>query len=99
MSELQTMVLQNNTIRERPDIIAAIDTTLTGCMVVLSYFENALDKLHGDDTGRSRSLGSLISRWWNKARIMWNEDEMKAYISLLQGPQSALTFLVQVLHM
>ncbi|RHZ52695.1 hypothetical protein CDV55_102742 [Aspergillus turcosus] len=39
------MVLQNHTIRERPDIIAAIDTTLTGCMVVLSCFENALDKL------------------------------------------------------
>ncbi|OQE43743.1 hypothetical protein PENCOP_c003G03800 [Penicillium coprophilum] len=99
LSELQTMVPQSHIIREWPEIIATIDTTLTGCMVVLSCFENTLDKLQADDTDSGRSRISLILRWRSKTRIIWNEDEMRGYISLLQGQQSALTFLVQVLHM
>jgi hypothetical protein len=49
-------------------------------------------------TTRNKRRG-LFSRWKNKTRIVWNEGEMRSYLSLLHGQQSAVAFLVQVLHM
>ncbi|KAK3897213.1 hypothetical protein C8A05DRAFT_48084 [Staphylotrichum tortipilum] len=77
LSQLQTLILQNHTIRDRSDVMLTLDTTLTGCLVVLSCFEDSLEQ-----TGRRRDA-----------------DRMKDYLSLLQGQQSAIAFLVQVLHM
>ncbi|KAK0721450.1 hypothetical protein B0T21DRAFT_373642 [Apiosordaria backusii] len=98
LSQLQTLVLQNHTIRDRPDVILTLDTTLTGCLVVLTCFEDSLDKLC-DAAALIESRRSIMRKWWSKARIVWNEGEMKGYLSLLQGQQSAVAFLVQVLHM
>ncbi|KAJ5980395.1 hypothetical protein N7481_007693 [Penicillium waksmanii] len=96
LSRLQMVTVQNHAIRNQDDIIHTMDTTLTGCMVVLSCFDNTLEKLCKAGTGAKRSL---ITRWRNKARVVWNEDEMKGYISLLQGQQSSVAFLVQLLQM
>ncbi|KAK3303053.1 uncharacterized protein B0T15DRAFT_576483 [Chaetomium strumarium] len=98
LSELQTLILQNHSIHSRPDIITTLDSTLTSCLVVLTCFDEMLNKLQAADmqAGAGRSL---MSKWKAKARIVWNEDEMKSYLSLLQGQQSAVAFLVQILHM
>ncbi|EAQ83445.1 hypothetical protein CHGG_09849 [Chaetomium globosum CBS 148.51] len=98
LSQLQTLVLQNHTIRDRPDVIETLDTTLIGCLVVLTCFEDSLDKLC-DEAALMESRRSLARKWWSRTHIVWNEDEMKNYLSLLQGQQSAVAFLVQILHM
>jgi hypothetical protein len=98
LSQLQTLILQNHAIRDRPDVILTLDTTLTGCLVVLTCFEDSLDKLC-DRAALMESRRSLARKWWSRARLAWNESEMKGYLSLLQGQQSAVAFLVQVLHM
>ncbi|KAH6623241.1 hypothetical protein F5144DRAFT_595451 [Chaetomium tenue] len=98
LSQLQTLVLQNHTIRDRPDVIVTLDTTLTGCLVVLTCFEDSLDKLC-DEAALMESRRSLARKLWSRSRIVWNESEMKGYLSLLQGQQSAVAFLVQILHM
>ncbi|KAK4179388.1 hypothetical protein QBC36DRAFT_322737 [Triangularia setosa] len=98
LSQLQTLILQNHTIRDQPDVIHTLDTTLTGCLVVLTCFEDSLEKLC-DAAALMESRRSLVRVWWTKARILRNEGEMKGYLSLLQGQQSAIAFLVQVLHM
>lgn len=98
LSQLQTLVLQNHTIRDLPDVVLTLDTTLTGCFVVLSCFEDSLDKLC-NAAALMESHRSLARKWWSRTRIAWNEGEMKGYLSLLQGQQSAVAFLVQVLHM
>ncbi|KAK0726746.1 hypothetical protein B0T26DRAFT_691595 [Lasiosphaeria miniovina] len=98
LSQLQTLILQNHAIRDQPDVILTLDTTLTGCLVVLTCFEDLLDKLC-DRAVLMGSRRSLARMWWSRTRIAWNESEMKDYLSLLQGQQSAVAFLVQVLHM
>jgi hypothetical protein len=98
LSQLQTLVLQNHTIRDRPDVALTLDTTLTGCLVVLTCFEDSLDKLC-DAAALMESRRSFVRNWWSRTRIVWNEGEMKGYLSLLQGQQSAVAFLVQILHM
>ncbi|CAP64600.1 uncharacterized protein PODANS_5_8750 [Podospora anserina S mat+] len=98
LSQLQTLILQNHTVRGQADVVHTLDTTLTGCLVVLTCFEDSLEKLC-DATALMESRRSLVRTWWTKARIVRNEGEMKGYLSLLQGQQSAIAFLVQVLHM
>ncbi|KAK3326709.1 hypothetical protein B0H66DRAFT_513301 [Apodospora peruviana] len=97
LSQLQVLVMQNHTIRDRADIMLTLDTTLTGCLVVLTCFEDSLDKL--SDAAALMEKPNIVRKWWTRTRIVWNETEMKEYLSLLQGQQSAVAFLVQVLHM
>ncbi|KAH6843163.1 hypothetical protein B0I37DRAFT_383878 [Chaetomium sp. MPI-CAGE-AT-0009] len=99
LSQLQTLILQNHMIRDRPDIALTLDTTLTGCLVVLTCFEDSLDKLCDTAALMESRRKSLARKWWSRTRIVWNEGEMKGYLSLLQGQQSAVAFLVQILHM
>jgi hypothetical protein len=92
LSELETLLLGNHSIRHRPDIIPTLDRTLTGCLVVLACFDETLNKLYEGEV-QNGARYSLLSRWRNKTRIVWNEGEMRSYLSLLQGQQSAVAFL------
>jgi hypothetical protein len=96
LEQLQGLILRNRTVRDRADIVTTLDTTLTGCVVVLSCLEGTVEKLHTAEIGSKRSI---ISKWRSKTSIVWNEAEMKGYLSLLQGQQSAVSFLVQLLQM
>ena len=91
LHQLHGLILRNKMIRERVDVVMNLDTTLTGCNVVLSCLESTVDKLCAADAGPTPSI---ISRWRNKASIVWNEAEMKGYLSLLQGQQVAVGFLI-----
>lgn len=96
LSQLQMLMVQNRVIYDRPDVISTFDRTLMGCTSVLSCLENLIGILFAAETGPRRSL---IARLRNKASVVWNEVEMKGYLSLIQGQQSAISFLVQLLQM
>jgi len=74
LSEIQTLLLGNHSIGNRPDIVPTLDSTLTGCLVVLTCFDETLNKLSaaGAQTGARHNL---LSRWRNKTRIAWNEEK------------------------
>ena len=96
LSQLEILVRENQPLRSRADLVATFDTTLTGCLVVLSCLEGTVGKL-GSAEGHSNR--SCVRRLRNKANIAWNEDEMKGYLLHLHGQQSALSFLIQTLQM
>jgi len=101
LGELQSLVALNNRIHGRPDVLAVFDSTLTGCMVVLSCLDSDVEKLRDAETATSskRQQRWSIKRFWVKATIVWKEDQMQSYLKLLQGQQTALSFLVQLLQM
>jgi hypothetical protein len=96
LSQLEILVRENQTVRSRADLVATFDTTLTGCLVVLSCLESTVGKLHSAEGHSNRSWARKLR---NKASIVWNEDEMKGYLLHLHGQQSALSFLIQTLQM
>ena len=96
LSRLESLLRESRTIRDRPDLMSTFDLTLSGCHAVLFCLESTIDKLRAADVAPGRSR---IRKWRNRASIVWNEDEMKRYFVLLQGQQSAVSFLIQLLQM
>jgi hypothetical protein len=91
---MQTLLAQNIQVRNREDLLTTFDTALTGCMVVFTCLEQETEKLQFDG-----SNGFSKITWKMKARMLWNEEKMKDYLSLIRGQQSSLSFLIQLLQM
>jgi hypothetical protein len=80
-AEVQTAILKTQIFRERSEVRATFDTTLTGCMIVISCFEKEVNLLSAPGAG----LG------------LWKEDTMKKYLSHIREQQMGLTILLQML--
>jgi hypothetical protein len=82
---------------ERDEILDSIGIAVLACEMTLSTLEeNAMElseSVDGSGIDAFSQLGTLA-----KAKIVWNEDEMKDLLQQLQRHQSNLGFLLTVLQ-
>ena len=76
------------------DLLTTFDTALTGCMVVFTCLDQEIQKLSAPSSSSQSKL-----TWRVRARLLWKEDKMKEYLSLIRGQQTSLSFLIQLLQM
>lgn len=79
------------------DILRSFDAVATGCSMILSLLEQYLADAVKRDGVESLSLSNGVSRK-EKAKFVWNEDEIKDLLLQLRGYQTSLTLLLNVLH-
>lgn len=94
-SRLEVLLRESGTIRHRPELLLTLETTLSGSEVVLTCLQNAIDNMTESSDGKRKTW---IQKLRVKASILWNEDEMDRYSLLLQGQQSTISFLIQLLQ-
>jgi len=94
LTQLQTLLLQNSQVQNRPDLVITFDTALTGCMVVFTCLEEEIRKL-----SLPTSNNQVRIPWRSKVKLVWNEATMKEYLSQIKGQQAALSVLIQLLQM
>jgi hypothetical protein len=78
-------------LESRPEVMLALDESLTCCMMVFSCLEVDIRKLIPKDTRRFK--------WIRKTKIVWNEQAMMGYINQLRGQQAMLGLLLQSLQL
>lgn len=78
----------------RPQILVACDTALTGCMMLFSCLEEEIRKFENVAAAQYGRLG-----WKDKARVAWKEDIMVTHLQHLNGQETALSLLLQLLQM
>jgi hypothetical protein len=83
LHQIQNLVLRRhditNVLNARPDLTAALDTTLTGCVVLLSSLHEETRRITKGSTQPSQYT------WRGKARVMWNHDRLKELLDGLRG--------------
>ncbi|OCK78595.1 hypothetical protein K432DRAFT_406322 [Lepidopterella palustris CBS 459.81] len=92
LSQVQSLLLRD-ALQNKPELHAAFDTALTGCMVVFS----CLDEEVRDLATKVEDRNDL--NWKDKAKLLWKEDAMRELLVQLRGQQTALTLLIQGLQM
>ncbi|KAF2802570.1 uncharacterized protein BDZ99DRAFT_200839 [Mytilinidion resinicola] len=92
LSQVQNLLL-HDALGQKPDLEAAFDTALTGCMVVYSCLDEEVQRLAG-----SGPPGGDLG-WRERSRIVWEEDRMKELLLQIRGQQTAMTLLIQGLQM
>ncbi|CAM1501491.1 Fc.00g034750.m01.CDS01 [Cosmosporella sp. VM-42] len=97
LAQLQSLLLNRADLasawRSRSDLASALDTSLTGCMVLYSCLDQEIQAI----TSGAADPGKL--QWKARIRTMWNEDKLKDLLSALRGQQTAITLLIQLLQM
>ena len=79
------------------DILRSFDAVTMGCSMTHSLLEQHLADAVKRDGVESLSLSNGVSRK-DKAKFVWNEDEIKDLLLQLRGYQTSLTLLLNVLH-
>lgn len=74
----------------RPELLAAFDTALNGCMVVVSCIHVEIQSIQVEESRRD------LLRFGQRIQAMWNDTNIKELVDQLRGQQSALSFLVQL---
>ncbi|KAF2145327.1 uncharacterized protein K452DRAFT_355813 [Aplosporella prunicola CBS 121167] len=97
LSQVQSLLLRDpvndpSYLKNRPELLPAFDTALTGCEVVYACLDEEIQRL---------VLGAVNTdnlTWKVKARFVWKEDVMKELLQQLRGQQAALNLLIQALQ-
>jgi hypothetical protein len=96
LSKIQSLLLREpdlwGLLDLRPDLIAALDASLTGFMVLFSCLDDELGRI----SSNSSSIGLLS--WRGKARMVWNREKLKDLLEGLRGLQISLNLLMQLLQ-
>jgi hypothetical protein len=102
LSQLEDIVnRESHTIRGRTYLTLTFDQTLHGCRSVLSCLSgvvNSLQKVQ-DESNSQSAIRRRLRRLRGDASVVWNEAEMERFSVLLQGQQSAVSFLIQIMQM
>ncbi|KAF2426170.1 hypothetical protein EJ08DRAFT_379081 [Tothia fuscella] len=98
LSQLQNLFTDTTSdvaarFRTRPELAAACDTALTGCMLLYTCLEDEVGLLNA----AAQKPGGLD--WTERAKIVWKEDEMVDLLEQIRGQEAALTLLLQGLQM
>jgi hypothetical protein len=95
LSNLQSLLLREpdlpNLLASRPELIAALDASLTGCMVLFSCLDDEMRRINPS------SQAGAIS-WRSKARLVWNRDKLRELLEALRGLQMSMNMLLQLLQ-
>jgi len=97
LSQLQSSMLRDqegfgNKVNERPELESALDTALTGCLIVFDVLQDEIRKLSLSSDDATDQL-----RMTSKAKYLWNESTMQDLLRQLRGLEAALTLLLQLL--
>lgn len=96
LSKVQELVLRRhdltNVLNARPDLAAALDTTLIGCAVLFSCLHEETQHMTQSSTQPSQYT------WWKKAKVMWNHDRLKELLEGLRGQQTAISTIINLLQ-
>ncbi|KAK2756183.1 hypothetical protein FQN54_005591 [Arachnomyces sp. PD_36] len=71
------------------------ECVMTGCKLTLSVLEEYVTELSEGATDMSTPVPMTVK---SKAKVVWNEPEMKELLQQLRGHQSSLTLLLTVLQ-
>ncbi|KAF2813324.1 uncharacterized protein BDZ99DRAFT_253794 [Mytilinidion resinicola] len=95
LSSVQSLLLREpdlpNLLASRPELIAALDAALTGCMVLFSCLDDEMSHI------TASSQPGAIS-WRSKARMVWNRDKLRELLEALRGLQMSMNMLIQLLQ-
>lgn len=96
LSQIQNLVLRRhdltNVLQARPDLAAALDTSLIGCAVLFSCLHEETQCI---------TKGSMLPAkltWKGKARAIWNHDRLRELLDGLRGQQTAINTIINLLQ-
>ncbi|PMD16650.1 hypothetical protein NA56DRAFT_752922 [Hyaloscypha hepaticicola] len=96
LSQIQNLVLRRhdltNVLQARPDLAAALDTSLIGCAVLFSCLHEEVQCI---------TKGSMLPdkfTWKGKARAIWNHDRLRELLDGLRGQQTAINTNINLLQ-
>jgi hypothetical protein len=96
LSQIQSLVLRRhdltNILNARPDLAAALDTSLIGCAVLFSCLHDETQRITKGSTQPSQFT------WKGTARVMWNHDRLKELLDGLRGQQTAINTIINLLQ-
>lgn len=96
LSQMQGLLLGRQDLagvwRARTDLAMALDTAITGCMVVYSCLDIEVKRII------STGSGPGDTRWKSRLRVMWNEKKLQELLTALRGQQTAISLLIQLLQ-
>ncbi|KAH0534119.1 hypothetical protein FGG08_007277 [Glutinoglossum americanum] len=93
LSYLQSLVVGNSGSLD-PHIANAFETVIVGCTLTLSVLNEYIMELAANKEVLDMAPASRMA----KAKLMWNESEMKELLQQLRGHQSSITLLLTVLR-
>ncbi|KAF4628319.1 hypothetical protein G7Y89_g9827 [Cudoniella acicularis] len=93
LSQMQMMLLQNPETF-KTELLPVFDTAITGCSVTFSCLYSEVVKLAAGDSSPGQEPGFKA-----KVRVVWNNELMNELLLHIRGQQTALTLLLQLLHM
>ncbi|KAI4945749.1 hypothetical protein J4E91_007662 [Alternaria rosae] len=91
LSQVQNL-LQNDALREKPQLLETFDRALTGCRVVYGCLEEEVRDL------RVKAENDNL-KFKDKAKFVFKEDAFRELLTQIRGQQSALSLLIQGLQM
>jgi len=78
----------------QPDLVAALDTSLTGCTMVYTYLNKELESLSGDiNTGTSSP--NVVKKF----KMLWKQDTMSSILQQITHQETAISCLIQCVQM
>ncbi|KAL8785349.1 MAG: hypothetical protein Q9213_003414 [Squamulea squamosa] len=97
LSRIQSSILSSpdeisDKFKERPDLVATLDSALTGCYVVFDVLQVEVQKYTQSKNSESSNIGFRA-----KLRYVWNETAMQDILTQMRGLQTALALLLQLL--
>ncbi|KAL8770328.1 MAG: hypothetical protein Q9209_003964 [Squamulea sp. 1 TL-2023] len=97
LSRIQSFILSSpdeisDKLKERPDLVATLDSALTGCYVVFDVLQVEVQKYTQSKNSESSNIGFRA-----KLRYVWNETAMQDVLTQMRGLQTALVLLLQLL--
>jgi len=83
------------TMGDRPDLLYACDTALTGCTLLYSCLENEVSnlKMAVQESPKGRVL------WKHKAKKAWKHNLMDYFIKQIRGHETSLSLLLQTMQL
>ncbi|KAF7551883.1 hypothetical protein G7Z17_g4720 [Cylindrodendrum hubeiense] len=97
LAQIQNLLLRRQDLstawQSQSGLAGALDTTLTGCMVLYSCLDDEVQNITSGTADASQM------RWKARARAVWNEEKLQELLVALRGQQTAITLLIQLLQM
>jgi hypothetical protein len=76
----------------KPDLKAAVDSTLTGCWAVYILLDKDVQRVGGDPSGSEKL------NWKKRGYLLFNDEIINDYLSQIRGQVQGLGFLLHCLQ-
>jgi hypothetical protein len=95
LSKLDNILCERQDLTQvaSPEIVDALDASLTGCTVIFSCLNYEISSV----TGKSTSNNELSFK--GKAKMAWNHERLKELLESLRGQQNAISALIQLVQL